>query len=157
MANYNELLKHPKWQRRRLEIMSRADFKCEDCGNDEEMLHVHHLSYNHLKKPWEYDDKELRCLCNSCHETCHDKENKVPKKRITPEEVLTSLEENPSEYGNPDIIRRDCLARIRQREHAKKMRELLILIREAEAQGNKAELIKLLKEQQACLQERHNA
>lgn len=72
MSEYGELLKHPKWQRRRLEIMLRADFKCEHCYADERQLHVHHKKYVAFRKPWEYADDELVCLCEVCHSIEHD-------------------------------------------------------------------------------------
>lgn len=76
MSNYTELLKHPNWQKKRLEIMHRADFRCEICGDNENMLQVHHLKYRKGAKPWEYGDEELACLCESCHEGIH-KDKKI--------------------------------------------------------------------------------
>lgn len=66
---YSEKLKDPRWQKRRLEILSRSDFTCEDpgCGNKEETLHVHHLDYLSNAEPWEYPDEYLMVLCESCH------------------------------------------------------------------------------------------
>lgn len=66
---YAEKLKDPRWQRRRLDILSRSDFTCEDpgCGNKEETLHVHHLDYLPNAEPWEYPDEYLMVLCESCH------------------------------------------------------------------------------------------
>lgn len=66
--SYWEKLKDPRWQRKRLEIMNRAGFKCECCGDEESALHIHHGYYDRRKEPWEYDDDTLRCLCESCHE-----------------------------------------------------------------------------------------
>lgn len=40
--SYAEQLKHPNWQRRRLQIMERDGFKCANCGDSESQLHVHH-------------------------------------------------------------------------------------------------------------------
>jgi len=67
MASYTDLLKHPKWQRKRLEILERAEFKCESCGDAESTLHVHHGYYERDKKPWEYPNESLHCLCEKCH------------------------------------------------------------------------------------------
>ncbi len=67
-TDYSELLKHPKWQRKRLEIMQRDDFKCRSCEDEENTLHVHHLFYEKGKLPWEYDNKDLVTLCQNCHE-----------------------------------------------------------------------------------------
>ncbi len=65
--SYYEQLKHPKWQRKRLEIMQRAGFQCEDCGKDDVTLNVHHSYYEKGLAPWEYPDDSLHCLCEKCH------------------------------------------------------------------------------------------
>lgn len=69
--SYSELLKHPLWQRKRLEIMNRASFTCEWCGATESTLHVHHTAYHAGRKPWEYEDAELQCICEHCHTAEH--------------------------------------------------------------------------------------
>lgn len=68
MANYSELLKNPKWQRKRLTIMNRDKWRCSLCWNKERTLHVHHLKYIKGKKPWEYPNDYLMTLCEDCHE-----------------------------------------------------------------------------------------
>lgn len=67
--SYRDDLKHPLWQRRRLEILQRDDFACTVCEDRETTLHVHHRFYLRGKKPWEYPDHALETLCESCHET----------------------------------------------------------------------------------------
>lgn len=69
---YAELLKHPKWQRKRLEALQAADFKCSRCGADEVTLHVHHIEYIKGNKPWEYELSELAVLCELCHGEEHN-------------------------------------------------------------------------------------
>jgi hypothetical protein len=49
--------------------MQRADFRCEECGNDEVTLHVHHSYYEKDHASWEYPDESLHCVCENCHET----------------------------------------------------------------------------------------
>ena len=71
MSAYWEKLRDPRWQRKRLEIMERAGFKCEECGSDKNTLNVHHLIYHKGHDPWEYDGSELKCLCEGCHEVWH--------------------------------------------------------------------------------------
>lgn len=66
--SYSELLKHPKWQERRLRIFERDGFRCRGCGTQEKTLHVHHLRYSWGKAPWEYPDELLKTLCETCHE-----------------------------------------------------------------------------------------
>ena len=72
MASYWQKLKDPRWQKRRLEILSSSEFRCEACLNGDETLHVHHLKYDKGKDPWEYDDNWLVVLCESCHEEWHE-------------------------------------------------------------------------------------
>ena len=68
MWNYAELLKSPHWQKKRLKIMDRDNFACQNCLEDEEMLQVHHIKYLKGRMPWEYPDKYLITLCHDCHE-----------------------------------------------------------------------------------------
>ena len=68
---YHQLLKDGRWQRRRLEIMQRDDFKCRDCGTTDD-LNVHHIRYLAGHKPWEYDDGDLITLCGKCHKKWHE-------------------------------------------------------------------------------------
>ena len=69
---YSEKLKHPKWQKKRLEIMQRDGFRCRSCGNDDNQLHVHHILYDsQYKNPWDYPDYLLITFCNNCHELEH--------------------------------------------------------------------------------------
>lgn len=69
--SYYEQLKDPRWQRKRLEILQRAEFACEECGDGTQTLHVHHTIYRKGAAPWEYDNAELRCLCENCHAEMH--------------------------------------------------------------------------------------
>lgn len=70
--NYSELLKDPRWQKKRLEIMERDGFACKLCGNKKETLHVHHFAY--ANNPWDVDNKALVTLCESCHTLIHSYE-----------------------------------------------------------------------------------
>lgn len=67
MSKYWELLKDPRWQRKRLEILDRDGFACRTCNATERTLHVHHMYYEKGLKPWEYPDESLRTLCEECH------------------------------------------------------------------------------------------
>ncbi len=69
--SYRDQLRHPNWQRRRLEILDRAGFACECCQDGESTLHVHHKRYVKGRMAWEYDDSELVALCETCHEVAH--------------------------------------------------------------------------------------
>lgn len=69
--SYSDELKHPKWQRRRLEMLAAANFRCSRCQDGEKTLHVHHKQYRHGRPPWDYEDKELEVLCEPCHRHEH--------------------------------------------------------------------------------------
>lgn len=68
---YGELLRDPRWQRKRLEALQAADFACEKCGNKEKTLNVHHIQYRKNAAPWEYELNELESLCEDCHQAIH--------------------------------------------------------------------------------------
>ena len=51
--------------------MQRDEFKCRDCGDASSSLHVHHLMYKKGSKVWDYDNRLLICLCDSCHKNRH--------------------------------------------------------------------------------------
>ena len=69
MSEYSEKLKNPKWQKRRLEILSRDNWTCLVCGDTTSTLNVHHKWYEKGLDPWEYQDNCLATLCESCHNT----------------------------------------------------------------------------------------
>jgi hypothetical protein len=64
---YSKLLKHPLWQRKRLEILNRDNFQCQICEDKETTLHIHHKEYIPGKNPWEYEDSNFITVCEDCH------------------------------------------------------------------------------------------
>lgn len=82
---YAEQLKHPNWQRKRLEVFQSAGFECEHCGEKEKTLHVHHKRYVKGREVWEYTRQELACLCEDCHAEHHEMHGLL-------EEVLASAD-----------------------------------------------------------------
>ena len=66
---YSEKLKSPKWQKKRLEILNRDEFRCKLCGDEKSTLHVHHKIYEYGNDPWNYNNSLLVTLCADCHET----------------------------------------------------------------------------------------
>lgn len=74
--SYAEMLKDPRWQKRKTEILTRDNFTCQLCGDTEKSLHVHHLRYIKGNKPWEYEDEDLITLCGDCHNKTHEEINK---------------------------------------------------------------------------------
>lgn len=69
---YGELLRDPRWQKKRLKTLEAADWKCEHCGGGKETLNVHHRSYKKGADPWDYEDAELQVLCEKCHLSFHN-------------------------------------------------------------------------------------
>lgn len=70
-TSYGDKLRDPRWQRKRLEVMNEANFVCADCGDNSSTLHVHHKFYVKGRDPWEYETRELICLCEPCHQEEH--------------------------------------------------------------------------------------
>jgi 5-methylcytosine-specific restriction endonuclease McrA len=66
--NYLDQLKSPLWQKKRLEIFQRDNFKCRVCESEENQLHVHHLYYKPKTLLWEYDNEGLVTVCDKHHE-----------------------------------------------------------------------------------------
>lgn len=66
--SYQELLKDPRWIKRRNEILTRDKNTCQFCGAQDKYLHVHHKRYTQGLKPWEYSPNDLITLCERCHE-----------------------------------------------------------------------------------------
>ena len=64
--SYKTKLKDPRWQKRRLEILKRDDFRCLLCGSRDKTLHVHHRMY--FGDPWEAPDWALETHCEECHD-----------------------------------------------------------------------------------------
>lgn len=65
--SYYEKLQHPLWQKTRLRVLERANYTCEQCGDSETQVHVHHLFYIWGCEPWDYPDYAFKCLCKNCH------------------------------------------------------------------------------------------
>jgi len=79
---YQEKLKDPRWQKKRLKILERDRFACQYCGDNESTLHVHHLVYNKGGEPWDIEDNMLLTVCESCHGLEHDNRDKAEKSLI---------------------------------------------------------------------------
>lgn len=68
MSIYAELLRDPRWQRMRLEVLNRDHWACRRCDDPFTTLHVHHTFYERGRMPWEYHPDSLLTLCKTCHE-----------------------------------------------------------------------------------------
>lgn len=86
-VHYAEKLFDPRWINKKKQILLRDKHRCVICGKSEGKLHVHHKQYHYIKRlnvhvdPWNYDEKLLITLCESCHNRGHYR-FKVPIKYI---------------------------------------------------------------------------
>lgn len=74
---FAEQIKHPNWQRKRLEVLKDADWQCEHCGATDVTLNVHHKQYVKGRMYWEYERHELECLCEVCHKNHHQMQDGI--------------------------------------------------------------------------------
>jgi hypothetical protein len=65
---YLAKLRDPRWQKMRLEVMQRDEFRCFHCASTDKTLNVHHCYYEWDRDPWDYPISSLRTLCEECHE-----------------------------------------------------------------------------------------
>lgn len=65
--SYSEKLRDPRWQKLRLLVFERDNWKCRACTADYSTLHVHHRWYKRGAEPWEYPLSALVTLCEECH------------------------------------------------------------------------------------------
>lgn len=77
--NYAQQMKHPEWQKKRLEALEYYGFECQNCGSKDEELHVHHPFYKRGAMIWQYDVDDLMCLCHKCHKEEHELDERIKK------------------------------------------------------------------------------
>lgn len=94
---YSEKLRDPRWQKRRLRIMERDNWRCQVCFDDESTLHVHHVWYAG-RDPWDGPDEALITLCHECHE-------QSPPSPLNP--ILVEREEMEHYFRRRDEMRED--------------------------------------------------
>lgn len=79
---YVEMLLTERWKHKREQILERDNRQCRNCACTNN-LQVHHRQYHintktgFKREPWDYDNKYLITLCNSCHEAGH-KQYQIP-------------------------------------------------------------------------------
>lgn len=89
---------HPKWQKKRLEILERDNFTCIECGAVDKTLHVHHSHYVKDKKYWEYSNCSFKTLCSECHEKEHESIKSIdPYKVKRLSDLLSALHDRATE------------------------------------------------------------
>jgi len=108
--NYSEILKSPKWQKRRLKIFERDSYTCQSCKDAESQLQVHHIAYT--SNPIETPDELLITLCDKCHQEVSDQFNDIKNifqalqksKKFLELKVFMSLVNSIAFYGIPDSV-----------------------------------------------------
>lgn len=91
---YEEQLQTPYWLSKRLEILERDDYCCQDClrGKDRISpyikLHVHHKKYIKGLLAWEYPNNLLITLCTECHGKFHRHIKDTRPERLKPSFVF---------------------------------------------------------------------
>lgn len=70
--SYRTVLQDPRWQRKRLMVLQRSNWRCEWCGASDKSLEVHHGYYGKtdgkLREPWQIPSEVLWVLCSTCHD-----------------------------------------------------------------------------------------
>lgn len=110
--NYSEKLKNPQWQRRRLQVLERDEWKCHECGEADKTLHVHHRFYITGREPWEYLPFALVSLCESCHDKGHKKASIQPWEILLTEIFYGADSADLTEVECKKIS--DCIRRFRE-------------------------------------------
>ena len=90
--SYTEQLKHPNWQRKRLETLEAAGWACQKCECKDVTLHVHHRRYVKGRLAWEYDGMDLEVLCEPCHSTQHEKRELLDALLVTGDSGYENLD-----------------------------------------------------------------
>jgi len=71
MNTYARKLKNPMWQKLRLKVMERDEWKCRLCFAEGSTLAVHHKRYSG-ENPWDANWNDLVTLCEDCHTAMHN-------------------------------------------------------------------------------------
>jgi len=90
-SEYIKKFQDPRWQRKRLQIMERDNFKCRDCDSKDETLSVHHSYYVKGRSPWHYPEFSLVTLCKDCHKLRHDWESELPEPELSEWELVADM------------------------------------------------------------------
>lgn len=85
---YSQKLKDPRWQKKRLEILNRDEFTCQNCGDAKTELHVNHIEYK--GEPWQQSNEKLITLCKHCH-------NVITHLGLKPSEIKGSFKKETSD------------------------------------------------------------
>lgn len=97
---YQDQYKHPNWQKMRLAVFKKDNFKCVNCGSANKMLHAHHLKYKKGCFVWEVPVWYLVALCEDCHSQEHGKNLTVNNPLNMVYEALSKHEELGASYSS---------------------------------------------------------
>jgi hypothetical protein len=106
-VTYAEKLRDPRWQKRRLEVMQRDNWKCLRCGDGTKTLNVHHKEYIKGRDPWQYPNHLLETLCEDCHGEHHGVDRKERLEALA-ESVMRNLHKAEEWVGDPLLVE-ECL------------------------------------------------
>lgn len=111
---YQDKLKDPRWQRKRLQIIARDNATCQICFGEGLVLNVHHKKYIYGKEPWDYPSELLITLCEDCHEEEHLRSASI-KERERIKKMSEKYCKEDSIRGDVWRLIRDCVEKIRLR------------------------------------------
>jgi len=83
MSSYSSKLRYPRWQKKRLEILEAAGWKCQRCKCETKELQCHHLIYRKGVNPWDYFEGEIVALCNDCHKIVTDLKSRFEEELLS--------------------------------------------------------------------------
>jgi hypothetical protein len=66
---YLDYINSASWESRRRSYFSTHERRCQACGTEERIIHLHHKTYDRLTKEI---DSDLMPLCHVCHKKLHE-------------------------------------------------------------------------------------
>jgi 5-methylcytosine-specific restriction endonuclease McrA len=79
--NYEKYILSKQWRAIRRLVLRRDGYKCIKCGGNNNTLHVHHKTYQHLGDESDHLE-DLETLCVICHKKLHSKNRDKKKKKL---------------------------------------------------------------------------
>ena len=116
---YHDQLKHPEWQKKRLEVMDYCGFECQLCGDKDTQLNVHHPFYRRGAMIWQYAKEELQCLCEKCHKEAHAIDEKIKKELALTNQLGFGVDTKLEILGTLKAINYGPWTRLESREEIK--------------------------------------
>lgn len=137
---YQQQLRDPRWQKKRLLVLARDGWRCVSCGDSKTELHVDHIKYRTRRiKAWEYRMDELQTLCRPCHEEKH-----TPKERPSAIELTPDMTPVPPERAALKFA--EILEMIKAAE-SNPAHTAAVKIAQPSPQGGFEKLLKILEQQ----------